>query len=134
MSDDEKVKYVLELDVPGEPDGAGIEIPGLGVFANGGTHEITEAQASDFRHRTATSQTIEDKDTNVILGSEIVHGKTVLQASRSMMSGITVSTYHEDDDQEDEETPVPDEGQQLVETPAQTLTEDDDDLDEEVDD
>jgi hypothetical protein len=115
MSDDEKVKYVLELDVPGLDNKAEVEIPGLGVFQNGQTHEITEQQASDYRVRMATAEPVYDDD-DIIIGSEVSQGPTVLQASRAMMEGISVSTANANDDQEEDEVET-DTGMQMVEEP-----------------
>jgi hypothetical protein len=134
MSDDEKVKYVLEVDIPGLNNEAEIEIPGLGVYKNQDTYEVTEAQAAYFRAQTSTAEPVMNKD-NVITHSEVTQGKTLLQQSRSMVPGISVTTYHPDDDQEEEDDvpdEEPDEGQQLVETPAQQL-EEPGDLDEDDD-
>ena len=89
MSDEEKVKYVLEVE--GQPKGAGVEIPGLGVFENG-THEITEQQAEDYRDRNPVVTVEEDKKSHVILGSNVDRGLTLLEASNGMIEGVTVST------------------------------------------
>jgi hypothetical protein len=115
MSDDEKVKYVLELDVPNIPRGEGIEIPGLGVFGNGGEYEITNQQAENYRDANPTAEPVVGKQ-NEILSVDVSRGKTLLQQSRSMMEGITVSTYQEDDDQE--EDVEPDTGMQMVDPPV----------------
>lgn len=131
MSDEEKVKYVLTLDVPGTPKGHGIEIPGLGVFANGDEHEITEAQARSYRAANPVAQAVVG-DNNEILGVDVKQGSTLLQASRRAMEGITVSTYDESDpeDEEDEDVeepepePDPDEGNTLVEDNGLQLSDD----------
>jgi hypothetical protein len=34
----------LILNIPGSPQGEELEVPGLGLFANGGTYDISEEQ------------------------------------------------------------------------------------------
>jgi hypothetical protein len=96
----------------------------LGVFNNGGTYEITEEQAVNFRAANPVATPVVG-DENEILGLEVEHGPTLLQASRSMVEGINVSTYHEDDDQEDElpDDEDEDEGHTLVEDDGMQLDE-----------
>jgi len=95
MSDEKKVAYVLELDVPGVPKGQEIEIPGLGVFKNGATHEIDEDAAENYRDANVTAEPEVGKN-NEILSVEVTRGQTLLQAGNSMMEGITVSTAAEE--------------------------------------
>jgi len=88
MSDAKKVKYVLE--VKGQPAGAGVEIPGLGVFENG-THEITDQQAEDYRDRNAVATVETDEDG--VITSTVDRGMTLLEASEGMVENVSVSTY-----------------------------------------
>lgn len=109
MSDSEKVKYVLELDVPGLVKGEGVEIPGLGVFENGGSYDITEEEAERYRDMHSVVDYGFD-DEGVQTESITRRGETLLQRSHSM-NGITVSTAQgaqpdpepEPDVEEDEE-------------------------------
>jgi len=96
MSDEEKVAYVLELDVPGTPKGQEVEIPGLGVFKNGQSYDITEDEAENYRNANvvAETKTVKVKDGDQkrdVVVSEISQGPTLLQAFQGQ-EDILVST------------------------------------------
>jgi hypothetical protein len=69
-------EYKLEVDVPHLPKGEPVQIPGLGTFANGETHEIEKEDAEAYR---------------VYNGRDGELGQTLLQASKNMY-GVEVST------------------------------------------
>ena len=88
---DEKVVYELEINQPNLPKGELVQIPGLGAFANGEKHEITEPEHEAFRAFNQTSVPITDEETGAIVGAERKNGPTLLEASKSMY-GVEVAT------------------------------------------
>lgn len=95
MSDEEKVVYELDVDVPGLPKGEGLQIMGLGEFENGSTYLITESEAQSFRVMNATMEPVVDEDTQAITGAEYTLAPTLLQLSNTFVEGITVTTHGE---------------------------------------
>lgn len=94
MSDDEKVVYEVELDLPGIPTGEPVQIPGLGTFNNGDTLDVTKREAEFYRSYHIHQEPIVDEETQAILGSEAVLGPTLLQAFKDT-NGVKVTTVVE---------------------------------------
>jgi hypothetical protein len=40
----------VKVDLPNVPHGADVQISGLGIFTNGSTREVTEAEQEEFRN------------------------------------------------------------------------------------
>lgn len=102
MSESEdKVVYEIALDLPGLAKDAVVEIPGLGTFENGGVYEVTKTEADGYRIFHTHQEPVLDED-GVILGSEAVLGRTLLQAFKNE-TGVDVVTAGKDQDPDDEE-------------------------------
>jgi hypothetical protein len=91
MSDSKSV-YTLTIDLPDLPKGELVQIPGLGTFENGESYEVSKQDADAYRAYNSTQEPVIDEETQAVLGSEMTLGPTLLQASQSMMEGITVTT------------------------------------------
>lgn len=71
------------MNDPALPDGAEIEVPGLGVFKNGSTRQVSEEEAEYFRTVNARLVDVETDDRPAwtgAAGTELRQGPTVLQA------------------------------------------------------
>jgi len=76
-------KYEVKVNDPASPNGADIEVPGLGVFKNGSTRQLSEEEAEYFRDVNATLVDVETDDSPAWTGAaatELQRGPTVLQA------------------------------------------------------
>ena len=76
-------KYRVRVNDPAAPDGADIEVPGLGVFKNKSTRQISEEEAENFRSVNATLVDVETDDRPAFAGTaavELQRGPTVLAA------------------------------------------------------
>lgn len=76
-------KYKVFVNDPALPDGANVEVPGLGVFANGSARQITEEDAENFRAVNSQLVDVETDDRPAWTGAagvELRRGPTVLQA------------------------------------------------------
>jgi hypothetical protein len=76
-------KYSVKVNDPALPDGHEVEVPGLGVFKNGSTRQISEEQAEYFRDVNARLVDVETDDRPAFTGAaatELQRGPTVLQA------------------------------------------------------
>lgn len=90
MSD--KPVYTLTVDLPDLPEGELVQIPGLGTFENAGDPvDVTKQQADAYRVYHQRQETVTDEESGAILGSELVLGPTLLEASKSMY-GVEVKT------------------------------------------
>jgi len=93
MSDEtstaEPIAYELAIDVPGHAEGTEIEIPGLGLFENGSTYDITVSEAEQFQILNTRLVDAEDSDGNII-GVKSELGPTLAVASETM-HGITAT-------------------------------------------
>jgi hypothetical protein len=77
------VSYQVTVNHPARPEGDGIEIPGLGVFPNGKTVEISDEQAENYRHNTASFVDVPTDDRPAYSGAagvEFRRGPDVLGA------------------------------------------------------
>jgi hypothetical protein len=79
MSDD-RVVYELSLDLPSLPKGEPVQIPGLGTFENGETHEITKIEHERYRAYHVRQIPVIDEETQEVRGNELENGPTLLQA------------------------------------------------------
>lgn len=76
-------KYTVKVNDPALPDGQEVEVPGLGVFKNGSTRQISEEQAEYFRDINARLVDVETDDRPAFAGAaavELQRGPTVLAA------------------------------------------------------
>lgn len=76
-------KYTVKVNDPALPDGHEVEVPGLGVFKNGSTRQISEEQAEYFRDVNSQLVDVETDDRPAWTGAAAVErqrGPTVLQA------------------------------------------------------
>jgi hypothetical protein len=76
-------KYKVTLNDPALPKGAEVEVPGLGVFANGSTTQVSEEQAEAYRDNNSQLVDVETDDRPAWSGAasvELRRGPTVLAA------------------------------------------------------
>jgi hypothetical protein len=81
--------YELSINMPNLAKGAEVQIAGLGTFENGSTYKITDEEHDSFRRYHGSVETAIDEETNESLGSELVVGPTLIQASDNMY-GVSV--------------------------------------------
>lgn len=79
-------KYQIEVNYGNLPKNAEVEIPGLGVFLNGSSMELSDAQVSSFRAYYGYKEALEDGSPG-----EWVQGPTPLQAFATQ-PGVNVTT------------------------------------------
>lgn len=78
-------KYKVTVNDPALPDGHEVEVPGLGVFANGSTRQLSEEDAEYFRVVKSYLADVETDDRPARTGAagvELRRGPTVLEAFR----------------------------------------------------
>jgi hypothetical protein len=78
-------KYKVIVNDPALPDGHEIEVPGLGVFENRSTRQLSEEDAEYFRDVNARIVDVETDDRPAWTGAagvELRRGPTVLDAFR----------------------------------------------------
>jgi hypothetical protein len=76
-------KYKVTVNDPAVPKGAEVEVPGLGVFPNGSTTQVSEQEAEAYRDNNAVLADVETDDRPAWTGAagvELRRGPTVLQA------------------------------------------------------
>lgn len=76
-------KYKVTVNDPALPDGSEVEVPGLGVVANGSTRQISEEDAENFRTVHSALVDVETDDRPAWTGAagvELHRGPTVLAA------------------------------------------------------
>jgi hypothetical protein len=76
-------KYRVSVNDPALPDGAEVEVPGLGVFVNGSTRQVSEEDAEYFRTVNSQLVDVETDDRPAWTGAagvELRQGPTVLAA------------------------------------------------------
>jgi hypothetical protein len=95
--------YTVTVDMPNLHRGEEIEIPGLGLFKNGSTKDVSKEEAEAFRVFHQTAETTYDADENQ--QTEWTKGPTLLQAN--LPEGVTVETYKEPDDKNVQSPQVP---------------------------
>lgn len=86
--------YRLTVDQPNLPEGKDVYIVGLGTFPNGGTYEITDAQALAFEHAHTRDDGSYDFDNDANFGTGLyvpkhVKGPPLVEAATAM-HGISV--------------------------------------------
>jgi hypothetical protein len=89
--------YKVKVNDPALPKGADVEVPGLGVFANGSTTQVSEEQAEAYRDNNAVLADVETDDRPAWTGAagvELRRGPTVLQAFEGH-STVSVETVKE---------------------------------------
>lgn len=94
MSGEDAV-YELTVDQPNLPKGELVQIPGLGTFENGGTYTVSKEEAEGYRTYHSKVEPVVNEDDGAVVGSQVVSGPTLLQASKNMY-GIEVSTTDKD--------------------------------------
>jgi hypothetical protein len=78
-------KYRVSVNDPALPDGHEVEVPGLGVFLNGSTRQLSEEDAEYFRDVNTRLVDVETDDRPAWTGAagvESRRGPTVLDAFR----------------------------------------------------
>lgn len=85
--------YEVTINMENLPEGADVEIDGLGRYKNGSTNEVTKEEADYFRLRHQTVAYSYDKKGN--MKQEITPGPTVLEAFKGV-DGINVVTKKEE--------------------------------------
>lgn len=87
--------YKVTVNDPTIPDGHDVEVPGLGVFKNGNTRQISEEDADYYRTVNAQLVDVETDDRPAWTGAaavELQRGPTVLQAFKDHPTVTVEST------------------------------------------
>jgi hypothetical protein len=98
--------YELEVNIPEQPEGSPIQIPGLGVFENGKKYEITEDEANNYRVHNSVQVPDIDEETHVVLGGHFEQGPSLYDAAQTMY-GVNVTDLSSGKQSKDEEEPPP---------------------------
>lgn len=98
-----KLVYEVELDVPGLPKGELVQIPGLGTYENKSTFDVDADQHTAYRAHNSVQELIYGGESGEeIIGSTVVPGPTLLQASKNMF-GVEVAVYGKQPSEGDDE-------------------------------
>jgi hypothetical protein len=83
--------YKLRLNLPTVPKGQEVAFTGLGAFANGSEHEVTDEQAELFRLFNGTQEYEEGTEPNELGQRPVVlkQGPTLVEAFKAV-DGVTV--------------------------------------------
>jgi hypothetical protein len=84
-----KIVYEVKIDQPNLPEGEPIQIPGLGTFENGGTYDVSEAEAEAYRSYHTRQVPKIDPETKAYLGADVELGPSLADVAESMY-GVTV--------------------------------------------
>jgi len=84
--------YKVVIDKPNLAEGATIELDGLGIFANGGTYEVSDEEAATFRTRHSTTISRHDKRGRLV--QRIVEGPDLITAFDND-EGVTIEYVKE---------------------------------------
>lgn len=83
------MSYVLKVDLPNASKGQQVSIPGLGVFEQGSTTELTDQAVERFRDAMGHTVDVTDSHGHKV-GETWERGPTPLQAK--WPAGVTVET------------------------------------------
>jgi len=115
-----QIVYEVKIDQPNLPEGEPIQIPGLGTFENGGTYDVSEAEAEAYRSFHTRQVPKIDEETQSIVGADVELGPTLAQAAENMY-GVSVEEVNKtvtvEDDSKDFPETEPDETPTPVEPP-----------------
>jgi hypothetical protein len=89
MSDDEKVVYTIDFDLPGTAKGQSVQVAGLGEFENGSSYDVTREEADAFRSYNIRQESHHNEDGQLVTETHL--GPTLLQAFEHT-EGVTVTT------------------------------------------
>jgi hypothetical protein len=83
--------YKLRLNLPSVPKGQEVAFTGLGAFANGSEHDVTDEQAEQFRLLNGTQEYEEGTEPNELGQRPIAlkQGPTLAEAFKAV-DGVTV--------------------------------------------
>jgi hypothetical protein len=92
--------YVITIDNPGLPKGAGVQIAGLGTFENGSEYVVSDEEHDNFRRYHGKVEPVRNKEGEIV-GSELQLGPTLLQSN---IYGVEVKTEEKSKKKEGDES------------------------------